>query len=59
MKKLLYFIISMPLWWLTACNVHEWPDAPEYVKFHLRLNYETDMTVWNQLYDDISVTDAG
>ena len=59
MKKLLYFIICMPLWWLTACNVHEWPDAPEYVKFHLRLNYETDMTVWNQLYDDISVTDAG
>ena len=49
MKKLLYLIICMPLWWLTACNVHEWPDAPEYVKFHLRLNYETDMTVWNQL----------
>ncbi len=59
MKKLLYFIISMPLLWLTACNVHEWPDTPEYVKFHLRLNYETDMTVWNQLYDGENTIDQG
>ena len=39
------------MWLLTACDVHEWPDTPESVKFHLRLNYETDMTVWNHLYD--------
>ena len=51
MKKLIYLMICMPLWLLTACDVHEWPDTPESVKFHLRLNYETDMTVWNHLYN--------
>ena len=50
MKKLIYLIMCMPLWLLTACDVHEWPDTPESVKFHLHLNYETDMTVWNHLY---------
>lgn len=50
MRKLLYLIIYMPFWLLTACDVHELPELPESVKFHLRLNYETDMTVWNHLY---------
>ena len=35
----------MSLLCLTACDVHEWPEPPENVKFHLRLNYDTDMTV--------------
>ena len=50
MKKMIYLFMCMPLWLLTACDVHEWPDTPESVKFHLRLNYETDMTLWNHLY---------
>ena len=50
MKKFLYLIICLPFL-LTACDVHEWPDTPESVKFHLRLNYETDMTEWHHLYD--------
>lgn len=59
MKKLLYLIICMPLWLLTSCNVHEWPDTPEFVKFHLRLNYETAMTEWHHLYDGLSIVEKG
>ena len=49
----------MPLLLLTACDVHEWPETPEYVKFHLRLNYETDMTEWHHTYDGVSVIEQG
>lgn len=59
MKRLQYLIICIPLLLLTACDVHEWPDTPEFVKFHLRLKYETDMTEWHHVYDDISVTEVG
>ena len=44
---------------MTACDVHEWPETPEYVKFHLRLNYETDMTKWYHLYDGNQVMEVG
>ena len=50
MRKILYLIISMPILLLSACDVHEWPETPEFVKLHLRLNYETDMTEWEHLY---------
>ena len=44
---------------LSACDVHEWPETPEFVKMHLRLNYETDMTEWEHLYDGTSVIEQG
>lgn len=59
MRKLLYIIMYMPLLLLTACDVHEWPETPEFVKFHLRLNYETDMTEWHHTYDGASVIEQG
>ena len=43
---------------ISACDVHEWPDT-EYVKLHLCLKYETDMTRWHHLYDGTSVIDLG
>ena len=46
MRKILYLIICMPLLLFSACDVHEWPETPEFVKIHLCLNYETDMTKW-------------
>lgn len=56
MKKLFYFIICIPaLLWLTSCDVHELPKAPEYVKLRLQLNYETDMTIWENPYDETAV----
>ena len=55
MRKILYLIICMPLWFLSACNVHEWPESPELVKMHLRLNYETEMTEWEHYYDGTEV----
>ena len=58
MKKFLNLIICLSLL-LTACDVHEWPDTPEFVKLHLRLNYETDMTEWHHLYDGVSVIEEG
>ena len=57
MRKLLYLIISMLL--LSACGVHEWPDPVEYVKLHLKLNYETDITEWYHLYDGTKVIEQG
>lgn len=59
MKRLLYLIISLPLIWLTACDVHEWPELPDKISLHVRLNYETDMTVWEHLYDKESVKELG
>ena len=59
MRKILYIIISMPILLLSACDVHEWPETPEFVKLHLRLNYETDMTEWEHLYDGASVIEQG
>lgn len=50
-------IVSLML--LTACDVHEWPNTPEYVKCHLRLNFETNMTEWNHLYDGAKVIEQG
>lgn len=57
MRRILYII--MPLLLLTACDVHEWPDTPEFVKCHLRLSYETDMTEWNFEYNDVDVIETG
>lgn len=59
MRKTLYLIICLPMLLLSACDVHEWPDTPEFVKLHLRLNYETDMTEWHHLYDGASVIEQG
>lgn len=56
MRKLLLMI--MPLI-LVACDVHEWPEIPERVSFHLRLEYETDMTEWLHTYDDVNVLEQG
>ena len=59
MRRILYLMICLPLLLLTACDVHEWPDTPEYVKLHLSLKYETDMTRWDHLYDGTSVVELG
>lgn len=59
MRKILYLIICLPLLLLSACDVHEWPETSEFVKMHLRLNYETDMTEWEHLYDGAEVIEQG
>lgn len=59
MRKILDLIICMPLLLFSACDVHEWPETTEFVKMHLRLNYETDMTEWEHIYDGTSVIEQG
>ena len=59
MKKLLSFIMYISLLLFSACDVHEWPETPELVKLHLRLNYETDMTKWEHFYDGSNVIEIG
>ena len=49
MRRILYVIIASLL--VTACDVHEWPDLPETVAFHLKLDYKTNMTMWPHSYD--------
>ena len=59
MKKILQLIICMPLLLLWSCAVHEWPQTPEYVKLHLTLNFETQMTEWIHHYDGKKVVEQG
>lgn len=59
MRRLSYVIVTMMMSLLCACDIHEWPEPAEYVKLHLKLNYETSMTEWNHLYDGISVVEQG
>lgn len=58
-KSLNLFACCVALLLLGACDVHEWPEAPEYVKCHLSLNYQTEMTQWEHLYDDKEVVEKG
>ena len=52
MRKIIHnIIICLPIVILSACDVHEWPQTPEFTKLHLRLDFETDMTEWKHLYD--------
>lgn len=53
MKRMLY-IITMGVLFIAGCDTHQWPDLPEFVKFNLRLSYETDITEWYHTYDGIS-----
>lgn len=55
MRKILYLIICVSMLLFSACDVHEWPENPELVELHLRLNYETEMTKWEHLYDGAEV----
>ncbi len=59
MGKKIFYLVCMPIMLLTSCNVHEWPDDPEYVSLHLKLVYDTEMTEWNHLYDGTNVTEEG
>ena len=59
MRKILFFILYIPMLLLTSCDVHEWPEMIERVPFHLRLTYNTDMSEWEHLYDGTSVIEQG
>jgi hypothetical protein len=59
MKKNLHIIIGLLILLLNACDVHEWPDSPEFVRCQLRLTYETEMTEWRHLYDGVEVVEQG
>ncbi len=58
-KKIWLLIVFIPLLLVACDKVHEWPDTPEYVKLHLRLNYDTDMTEWEHEYKDKNVNELG
>ncbi len=58
-KSLKSILLIITIGALTACDVHEWPETPDFVKLHLRLNYETEMTEWEHLYDGTKVTEQG
>lgn len=59
MKRVLYLLVGMFMISLAACDVHEWPNLPERVAFHLRLHYETEMTEWHHFYNDVEVVEQG
>lgn len=59
MRKVLHTIVCLLLLSVSACDVHQWPEAPEYVKCVLRLSYETDLTEWLHAYEDDKVIEQG
>ena len=59
MRKVLHTIVCLLLLSVSACDVHQWPEAPEYVKCALRLSYETDLTEWLHVYEDDKVIEQG
>ena len=59
MKKILYLIISIPLFLLSSCDVHEFPYVPENAQVHLRLDYETQMSEWLHNYVGNKVVEEG
>ncbi len=58
-----YLLLVLPLvFGTTGCDVHEFPDVPESVPFHLQMNFGirmTEMTEWNHLYDGRNMVDKG
>jgi len=45
---------------MAGCDVHELPELDmKNVPFRLRLKYDTDMVIWNHVYDDNNVSEAG
>ena len=58
MKRILY-AISIALMAVTGCDVHQWPDLPETVAFHLKLDYNTDITMWPHSYDGENMVELG
>lgn len=60
MKRTLnIFACCVALLLLVGCDVHEWPEAPEFVRCHLSLTYQTEMTQWEHLYEDKDVVEKG
>ena len=49
-KHLSYLTIILLSLVAVACDVHEWPEPKGNQLFTLRLDYDTDFTVWNQEY---------
>lgn len=53
-------IICLSLLLFSACDIHEWPDNPDYVKYNLRINcHGAEMTEWSHVYDSTSVMEIG
>jgi len=48
MKRLSFILVlfSALSMMVTSCDVHEFPELPEKVQFHLKLHYATDMPQW-------------
>ena len=57
MRKIIFMMMSMLL--LASCDVHEWPALPEKVALALKLEYETDMTILEHIYEKNVITEVG
>ena len=59
MRTLMKLMAASAAMLLASCSVHEWPELPETVQFHLRLNYESEMTTQEYSYNEGVITDEG
>lgn len=44
---------------LTSCDVHQMPEPAEKIKVHLRLNFETEMALWEHIYNGTNIIEDG
>lgn len=63
MKNIYTYIIGivsslLVLSLISSCDVHEWPETPETVSLHLKLNYDLDMTYWTHTYEKGKTTEV-
>ena len=59
MKKILHYVIFLPVFFVLTCDVHQWPETADFVKLHLCLNYETEMTEWKHFFNNTEVIEKG
>ena len=58
MKRLLYLTICLPLAWLTACDVHEFPDDPG-IPSTMEIRIMADINFLTPFEDVHEITRAG
>lgn len=59
-KYVYNLLILFTIFMLSSCNyVHEWPEVSTKVPFYIHLTYNTEMTIWEHMYDETSVLEIG
>lgn len=59
MKKILSLFASLLLLLFSSCDVHQWPETPDYVRLRVRLDFDTEITQWHHNLVEQEIIDQG